>query len=866
MRVLVFMRINLYQDDMLFCMTCQVIFQRYPQPEKEYQSFSLIYSGRSLDLVCKDKDEAEIWFAALQALISRGSTTKLRCNSKNDGFSSDSTYNYSRKSSASNVSSCSSEIIYKDQVEAPNIPVPYENSANNRLAKAFSDVLSCTTAVKAISRVESVAKSLNSLSCEDLDNQSCRSSAVDSFRSSLSSAISSSSHCSSHEDINALCEVFIWGEGIGNGLLGGGMHRIDTTASEIDALLPKALNSTVALDAQLIACGRKHAVLVTKQGQIFSWGEGTSGRLGHGVEADVSHPKLVDALGGSTIELAACGEFHTCAVTLSGDLYTWGDGTHGLGLSGSGSAVSHWKPMRVFGQREGIYVSYVSCGPWHTAAVTSVGKLFTFGDGTFGALGHGDRSSTSIPREVETLTGLRTVMTACGVWHTAAIVEVTTETSVSDNSPYGKLFTWGDGDKGQLGHGDKEPRLVPSCVVVSEGSSFRRVACGHSITIALTTSGHVYSMGIANHGLVGSLGSTNKLPTRIEGNIKNTYIEEIACGSHHIAALGSKAEVYTWGKGANGQLGHGDNKARNNPTLVEALKWKQVKTVVCGSNYTAAICLQKAISSVDNSLCSACHNQFNFRRKRQNCYNCGLVFCKACSSKKSSKAAMAPIKNKPFHVCDDCFDKLKKAREPISSSAFPRKSTGSIHSNSNEVEDRETSNSRSFAQLSRLSSFDSSKYTKIQDIKHNGKVDLNNDMASLESFMATSLPGSRRASRGTSPVSVKSSPSLAMTRNMAYANITNPESILDDSKRTDSCFTQEIALLRVQVEELTRKSQQLEEQLKRTSRQLKDATVTAQEEAEKNKSSKEQIRSLTMQLMEMAGRVSEKSMPCRKSV
>ncbi|KAJ0945660.1 putative PH-like domain superfamily protein [Helianthus annuus] len=32
------------------------IFQRYPRPEKEYQSFSLIYNDRSLDLICKDKD------------------------------------------------------------------------------------------------------------------------------------------------------------------------------------------------------------------------------------------------------------------------------------------------------------------------------------------------------------------------------------------------------------------------------------------------------------------------------------------------------------------------------------------------------------------------------------------------------------------------------------------------------------------------------------------------------------------------------------------------------------------------------------------------------------------------------------------
>uniref|UniRef100_A0A803MYA4 PH domain-containing protein n=1 Tax=Chenopodium quinoa TaxID=63459 RepID=A0A803MYA4_CHEQI len=47
------------------------IFQRYPRPEKEYQSFSLIYSDRSLDVICKDKDEAEVWFTGLKALISR---------------------------------------------------------------------------------------------------------------------------------------------------------------------------------------------------------------------------------------------------------------------------------------------------------------------------------------------------------------------------------------------------------------------------------------------------------------------------------------------------------------------------------------------------------------------------------------------------------------------------------------------------------------------------------------------------------------------------------------------------------------------------------------------------------------------------
>ncbi|CAB4278776.1 unnamed protein product [Prunus armeniaca] len=44
------------------------IFQRYPRLEKEYQSFSLIYNDRSLDLICKDKDEADVWFSGLKSI------------------------------------------------------------------------------------------------------------------------------------------------------------------------------------------------------------------------------------------------------------------------------------------------------------------------------------------------------------------------------------------------------------------------------------------------------------------------------------------------------------------------------------------------------------------------------------------------------------------------------------------------------------------------------------------------------------------------------------------------------------------------------------------------------------------------------
>ncbi|XP_043706595.1 PH, RCC1 and FYVE domains-containing protein 1-like isoform X2 [Telopea speciosissima] len=842
------------------------IFQRYPQPDKEYQSFSLIYSDRSLDLICKDKDEAEVWFVGLKALITRGSP-----NFDTQGYSP--------------LGPCEiNDIFHKDPGDTQRILVPSESFSQIGLGKAFSDVMTYTASVEGPSLAESVANNSLSSFSSCADNSNGRSSTVDNVRVSSSSAVSSSSQGSGREDFDSLGDVFLWGEGLGDGVLGGGTQRVgSSSATKMDALFPKALESSVVLGVHNIACGGRHAVLVTKQGEIFSWGEESGGRLGHGVEADVSQPRLINTLSGLNIELVACGDYHTCAVTLSGDLYMWGDGTYGSGLLGDESEASHWIPKKLSGQMEGIHVSFVSCGPWHTAAVTSSGQLFTFGDGTFGALGHGDRSSTCMPREVETLKGLRTMRVACGVWHTAAIVEVVDESSGSGNSSSGKLFTWGDGDKGRLGHGGDETRLVPGCVAPLVDESFFQVACGHDITVGLTASGQVYTMGSTVYGQLGNPDADGKLPTCIEGKISNCFVEEVACGSHHVAVLTSKLEVYTWGKGANGRLGHGDNDDRNTPTLIEALKDKQVKSVVCGSSFTAVICLHKWVSNDDNSICSGCHNQFGFRRKRHNCYNCGLVFCKACSTRKSLKASLAPNMNKPYRVCDDCFFKLKKVVETGSMSRLSKIQSGNILHSSSEVVEKETFDYRLHGQLTRLSSVDSCKQAEARQSKRNRKSEPSNSRfsslmngssqwgSSFVSKSSTSLfgspkkmffasvPGSRVASRATSPILGKPSPPRSATPTPTLTDMKSPEVTVDDPKHTNDSIGQDIIKLRAQVEELTGKSQLLEAELERTSRKLMDASAIAGDENAKCKAAKEVIKSLVAQLKDMAERVSEGS-------
>ncbi|XP_076914924.1 PH, RCC1 and FYVE domains-containing protein 1-like [Bidens hawaiensis] len=836
------------------------IFQRYL---KEYQSFSLIYDDRSLDLICKDKDEAEVWFSGLKALISRGNQRNWRAGSRSDGIPSEanSPRTYTHRSSPLHSPFGSGDGSYKDTGDQLPLQSPYGSPPKNVSDMSF--YYSIPPKGGGFFPSESTTNSVHSLSSRGSDSHQNKGAitGVDAFRVSLSSAVSSSSQGSGHDDGDAL-DVFLWGE----------ITTDSEPSSKINSLFPKPLESAVVLDVQNIACGARHAALVTKQGEIFSWGEESGGRLGHGVDSNVSHPKLIDSLVNTNIEFVACGEYHTCAVTLSGDLYTWGAGQ--FGILGHGNEVSHWVPKRVNGPLEGIHVSFISCGPFHTAVVTSAGQLFTFGDGTFGDLGHGDRESVSKPREVESLKGLRTIRAACGVWHTAAVVEVMVGNSNSSNCSSGKLFTWGDGDKYRLGHGDKETKLVPTCVAALVDANFCQVSCGHSMTVALTTLGHVYTMGSQVYGQLGNPQADGKTLARVEG--KMNFVEEITCGAFHVVVLTSRTEVYTWGKGANGRLGHGAISDRNIPTLVESLKDKQVKSIACGTNFTAAICLHKWVSGTDQSMCSGCRLPFNFKRKRHNCYNCGLVFCHSCSSKKSLRASMALNPNKPYRVCDTCYNKLNK---PVDADVPLLVSKKGSANDLNENDNKSDTSVR--PRLARFSSIESFKPIENRTSKRNKKLEFNSSHVSpipngssqwgglniaksinpvLESsrkFFLASVPGSRIVSRATSPISRRPSPprSTTPTPTPTLGGLSSPKVVIDDVKTTNEDTSQEVVKLRAQVENLTRKAQLQEIELERTSKQLKEAMTIEKEESSKCIAAKEVIKSLTSQLKEMAERL-----------
>lgn len=815
------------------------VFQRYLRPEKDYLSFSLIYNNgkRSLDLICKDKVEAEVWIAGLRALISHGYGGRSKIDGWNDGglYLEDSRDLTSHRTSETSNRTSESSAKHTRHSSSPEISITI--STNH----------SSPTNLRRENSIHH--NNNNSIPHVPLDQTNMqhlvKGPGSDALRISVSSVPSTSSHGSLPDDCDTSGDVYIWGQVITNL-----NPNSNSPSTRTDVLLPKPLESTVVLDVHRISCGVHHAGLSTRQGEVFTWGEESGGRLGHGVCKDVTQPRLLESLSvSSNVDLIACGEFHTCAITSSGEVYSWG-----TGVLGHGTDISHWVPKRILGPIEGLQIAYVACGPWHTALLTSAGRLFTFGDGTFGVLGHGDKNSVWIPREVESLFGLKTISVACGVWHTAAIVEVI----VSQSSPSvssGKLFTWGDGDKNRLGQGDKDPRLEPTCVPALIDHNFLKIACGHSLTVGLTTSGTVFTMGSTVFGQLGNPNSDGKLPCLVEDKLITESVEEIACGDYHVAVLTSKNEVYTWGKGANGRLGHGDVEDRKTPVLVEALKDRHVKFVACGSSYTAAICLHKWISGAEQSLCSSCRQAFGFTRKRHNCYNCGLVHCHGCSSRKALRAALAPNPGKPYRVCDSCFVKLNKTPENTNSSNNSSNNTrrNSVQRISGENRDKldkaEIRLAKSGIPVSNLDLIKQLDNKAAKQAKKSNAGDIG------PTIPRPVISTTGFSSRATSPFSRRSSPPRSATPVPTTSGLSFSKTASESLIKTNELLNQEILKLRHQVEMLRHRCETQEEELEQSAKRTREAIAMAEEESSRTKAAKEVINSLTAQLKDIVERL-----------
>lgn len=93
-------------------------------------------------------------------------------------------------------------------------------------------------------------------------------------------------------------------------------------------MVPTLLESIqhVFIKKVAVNSGGKHCLALSSEGQVYSWGEGDDGKLGHGNKVSFDQPLLVEALLGIEIVDIACGGHHSAAISSTGALYTWGKG------------------------------------------------------------------------------------------------------------------------------------------------------------------------------------------------------------------------------------------------------------------------------------------------------------------------------------------------------------------------------------------------------------------------------------------------------------------------------------------------------------------------------------------------------------
>jgi len=320
-----------------------------------------------------------------------------------------------------------------------------------------------------------------------------------------------------------------------------------------------------------------HCLALSANGEVYSWGGGEFGALGHGDHDARVVPSRIESL--SRIEhIAAGSNWTSAAVDGDGRLFTWGragfdsaeedeDGEieeykrpSGLGYELDTEDDYQETPKRVDALSQDCVVG-VALGEGFMLAVTDAGAVFSFGFSRAGGvgLGHGSSESEVLPRRIETLTQTRQrfVAVAAGDFHALALTEE------------GVLYGWGGGEAN--GHMGEE--CTPQRVAALIGQRVKLVNARDSCSCAVTEKGELFTWGENNgEGSLGHKGPSGT-PTRV-ARVSGVEVAAVAISETH--TLAADADGVVWAFGIRSALGLGasgsEDAAVTTPTPIPTLR------------------------------------------------------------------------------------------------------------------------------------------------------------------------------------------------------------------------------------------------------------------------------------------------------
>jgi alpha-tubulin suppressor-like RCC1 family protein len=96
---------------------------------------------------------------------------------------------------------------------------------------------------------------------------------------------------------------------------------------------------------------------------------------------------------------------------------------------------------------------------------------------------------------------------------------------------------------------------INDIVLALEGNKINEIKSGKEHNIILTDQGLLYAFGKGNFGSLGLGGTVFSPGPQQITKLRNKKIVSVSCGMFHSLALSDIGDVYSWGRGFEGQLG-----------------------------------------------------------------------------------------------------------------------------------------------------------------------------------------------------------------------------------------------------------------------------------------------------------------------
>jgi alpha-tubulin suppressor-like RCC1 family protein len=206
-------------------------------------------------------------------------------------------------------------------------------------------------------------------------------------------------------------KVYAWGYNL-FGQLGNGTTTNSNAPVEVSALAGKGV---VAISA-----GGGFALALTADGAVYAWGQNVLGQLGNGTYVGtVTTPAQVTGFSGRTVVAISCGASHALALTADGAVYTWGYNYDGQ--LGNGTTTASNRPAEVTAL-SGQGVSALQAGTYHSLALTESGTVYAWGRNNEGQLGDNSQTNRLTPVAVGGLSGRGVIELSAGEAHTLALL------------------------------------------------------------------------------------------------------------------------------------------------------------------------------------------------------------------------------------------------------------------------------------------------------------------------------------------------------------------------------------------------------------------------------------------------------------